>query len=498
MAQPAGIRDDIAVIAHHLTIPASILVLATLAACGTEPESVQQGTVSGAGDTTSSDALADGGHGDDTTDTEDAAPGTNDGNDAADSADNDAGTDVGQVDAGPPKPEICGNFADDNGNGLIDEGCLVGPILMTTQTWLDLGMWQIKPSDTTGPRIKLPHDGKRRSLVVARDMEATKSLVVGDYLQGADSTVHLGGGDWAEAAGRSYGWKGAGTVLIGGSDAQTMTAGTWEIGLRRTQSITNAGPSKPLAGWLNIGVLQAAAPKAMMALHLDVYVVGEQPMPIETLKNSAFWQKTLTVVSKILNPAGLALGQVSLTAIDGTDGKTFRHVDNIGAVDQTNELPALFALSGKLKPKSPRVPVFLVATLNNAGQPAAKGITGQIGGVNGLAGHMLGGIAISMHSATVNKFLKADPSGQTAAQEYGRTLAHELGHLLGLWHATESDGQLHDTITDTEQCALPEGHQFVTAQDCPDAAKNLMFPSAAGTELSQGQRAVIVRHPFPQ
>ena len=54
-------------------------------------------------------------------------------------------------------------------------------------------------------------------------------------------------------------------------------------------------------------------------------------------------------------------------------------------------------------------------------------------------------------------------------QVYGETLAHEVGHYLGLFHPVESTYDLWDALDDTEQCT--------TEGQCEDdLGANLMFP----------------------
>lgn len=67
--------------------------------------------------------------------------------------------------------------------------------------------------------------------------------------------------------------------------------------------------------------------------------------------------------------------------------------------------------------------------------------------------------------------------GVLTPKDLGRLLAHELAHLLGLFHNEESDGT-QDTIADT-----------------PMGPQNLMYWSPTATELTAGQRFVLLRNP---
>jgi hypothetical protein len=405
--------------------------------------------------------------------------------------------DTAAPDTGPPPPEQCGNFIDDNGNGNIDEWCFPLPVLRTGQQWSDFGIRQIVAGDAVGQKINFTMNAGDRLIVLARNIDKQPTVVVADWLKAPDAKVWLGDVAWSQSAGRGYGGVDAGTIVVGNSDKHPVPTGTWEVGFRRTNGITIAGPQAPSAGWLHIGVQRSTTTAATMKLDFDVYVVGEQPLPVDTLAKSIFWAKVVARFNEIWAPAGLGVGEVSFTAIVGDQAKKFRHVDNIGAPDDSNELPAMFKLAGKLKPKSNRVALFLVATLNDDGQPVAKGVTGQIGGVSGAIGQRFGAIAMATDAVDVAKFMKADSSGAAAGLEYGHVWAHEVGHFLGLWHTTEGNATLHDPIADTAECELPKGQLIITPAECPSAAKNLMFPHAGDTALSSGQIAASRRHPWP-
>lgn len=73
--------------------------------------------------------------------------------------------------------------------------------------------------------------------------------------------------------------------------------------------------------------------------------------------------------------------------------------------------------------------------------------------------------------------------------EFGLTMAHEIGHSMGLYHTSERDGSRHDTISDTPQCVGGD------AAGCPDGT-NIMFWSGHFPNLSAGQAYVMRRSPI--
>ena len=77
------------------------------------------------------------------------------------------------------------------------------------------------------------------------------------------------------------------------------------------------------------------------------------------------------------------------------------------------------------------------------------------------------------------------------ARELGQTITHETGHGLGLHHTSERDASLHDTISDTAECA---GEDPLAAEGCPDGA-NFMFWSGRDFAVTPGQSFVMLRSP---
>ena len=77
--------------------------------------------------------------------------------------------------------------------------------------------------------------------------------------------------------------------------------------------------------------------------------------------------------------------------------------------------------------------------------------------------------------------LSAHASGATLkSQLLGETAAHEVGHQLGLFHTTESNGTQFDILSDTLECQKStqnnNGDRKVSAEECESyGAENVMF-----------------------
>jgi hypothetical protein len=129
-----------------------------------------------------------------------------------------------------------------------------------------------------------------------------------------------------------------------------------------------------------------------------------------------------------------------------------------------------------------KVNVFLIEDFNISDVPGLLGISTGIPGAAGLHGASASGLVFSTASL-----------GKDNAT-LGQTMAHEVGHFLGLRHTTEHGGSEHDPITDTPECVSPD-----LAFLCNDA-NNFMFPFSLGdnkqTKTTSGQSFVIQRNPL--
>lgn len=97
-----------------------------------------------------------------------------------------------------------------------------------------------------------------------------------------------------------------------------------------------------------------------------------------------------------------------------------------------------------------------------------------------------------------------DANGNLLLDLMASTIAHELGHMLGLFHLTERDGVNFDPIADTPECSLgrydANEDDAVGVSECLAAgADNMMFWEAvqgAPNRLSPEQIAVLRSHPL--
>ncbi|MBI3993776.1 MAG: hypothetical protein HY342_10915 [Candidatus Lambdaproteobacteria bacterium] len=154
-------------------------------------------------------------------------------------------------------------------------------------------------------------------------------------------------------------------------------------------------------------------------------------------------------------------------------------------IDSQDELDALFA-GHPSPPEDDALNMFVVDQL---------ALPGVLTGVVGLASRIPGPFNLdgTAKSGIVVEY-------QSSGSQLGYTLAHELGHYLGLYHTSQQYNLSivgHDPIADTPECTdddLGASHDFGR---CPDVS-NLMFPfvtSNSNPLVSQEQVNVIRLNP---
>ncbi len=218
------------------------------------------------------------------------------------------------------------------------------------------------------------------------------------------------------------------------------------------------------------GEIFGIGPSGGSRLDLDFYLMDSDAAPGEL-------DEALDGVRAALAPAGVTLGDVRVHAFSEEERAPFRFIDAEILEGQVSypKLISLFRLHAGSE--TPSVPIFLVRNIEFAIARA-----GAIPGTTLRPGSVGAGVVVGLDSA-----IEAD---------LGRTLAHELGHIFGLFHTSETDGSAIESFADTASCDDIDGDGQASPEECPDASQNLMFYSPQGETLSESQRALIGRSPL--
>lgn len=127
------------------------------------------------------------------------------------------------------------------------------------------------------------------------------------------------------------------------------------------------------------------------------------------------------------------------------------------------------------------------------------------GGLLGISGGLPGSLGIESEYNGV--LINATATSGSDVDFYLRTTAeitfHEVAHLLGLYHTSESDGELHDIIDDTPECTgsadLNDPGSDVNFDECPDGLNPMFWEQDLANPkdvLTDDQRAVMRSAPI--
>jgi hypothetical protein len=233
-----------------------------------------------------------------------------------------------------------------------------------------------------------------------------------------------------------------------------------------------------------------------LRLDLNLFYVGAAELAPEGTRGPPLLEAALEEVERIFEPADIFLGEVRQLSVpgmlaergseaaQGDPGAGFALL--LSRYQVLPEFPELLRLSAGAANSA--LDVFFVADIQSTIGADVGGIAGGTPVAFGMHGGPGSGIAIASDMYVV----------PGRARELGRTLAHEIGHALGLFHTTEPNGVVFDPLADTPACPLARDSDksgSLDAEECAaDGGDNLMFSTSdAGDRLSDEQCEVLRR-----
>lgn len=231
-----------------------------------------------------------------------------------------------------------------------------------------------------------------------------------------------------------------------------------------------------------------------ITVNLFVYTVSGETNPVVSSQDDA--EIIRGYLNNIFAQAGISVGAVNLE---------FR--DDPGAISQMSSMDGLSqfliaASRGTEGRTDTGINCFLMPTL-------PEGLVGMDGAIPGPGFlHGTGASGLVTLAASYGFTAAGYTSHETDQIYLALTLAHEMGHYLGLYHPSESSGQEHDPLEDTPECGSDndtDGDGIVSGPECRGkGTEYLMFWTddneyiSAGTFqtlISPQQGQVINTHP---
>jgi hypothetical protein len=244
--------------------------------------------------------------------------------------------------------------------------------------------------------------------------------------------------------------------LLPNSDDAAVTAqpGTWTMEIESWQGDGTFPPHDA-----QVRVLTKSDTSASGRLRLYLHYSGAQGITSATASSQAEIQESLEIVRSIYATADIEIEVVD-PAVDDSP-MTVTSMDGLGEVS-------------KLSTQHDGINVFFIEQFGGQIPFQAEGISSGLPGLPYTPGTTSASVTVAVAEGL------RPPLQLKRAHLVGHTLAHELGHFLGLRHTGEADGLAEDPISDTES----------------NNRQNLMFTQTGGNIISAGQRRVLLANPL--
>ncbi len=234
--------------------------------------------------------------------------------------------------------------------------------------------------------------------------------------------------------------------------------------------------------WAVVENTDAIDPGAQVqTIDLNLYLVGIPGLSAATAATDADFAEVLEELGRVYGQAGVRVGDVRYLDVSGDVAERFTVIRD---QDEVYELVKLSRQPGPMLDELLSVNVFFI-----------QGFGGEMGGTLGISTGIPGAAGLHGSVASGLVFSASSLGRSSGNRNVGQTLAHEIGHYLGLFHTTELRNLGRDHLDDTPECPDIGGGGNA---NCPDIV-NLMFPIAnyrSEVGLSEGQSLILRANPL--
>lgn len=267
------------------------------------------------------------------------------------------------------------------------------------------------------------------------------------------------GRNFAQAPGQS-----AVAFTVPHSDDYDFITGTWRFTITHWKSVNSAAKETTIYT-ITKSDMGETIDVNLWLVGLSDYEGEEDPVVAELVES----------FETLFGAFDLKLGEVNHIELTGEQANRLTYTSLYGDENdnaQADDLDEIFALSGGADNRY--FNFFLVTAFSPL---SIIGMSGGIPGPQLIQGTAHSGVVISLLGG-LSTLSKSDIELQ------GETMAHELGHYLGLFHTTERNGLIFDPISDTAECDSEtydiNNDGYASADECEEVdGFNLMFWAAA-------------------
>jgi hypothetical protein len=218
------------------------------------------------------------------------------------------------------------------------------------------------------------------------------------------------------------------------------------------------------------------------AIDVNVVLVGcDVAQASRTDKGKINLDSLFAAVQGFYEQANVNVKFGTVQAYEWQDGEAYADLNtlDLGAMVQSAGAALPTATEGKA------VNIYLVNTVSNN-----SSLLGVSGGIGGPPSNLFANSGVVLPTfAKLDKFnpdCTASPCGDTQIEydfaDMEQTIAHEMGHYLGLNHPSEYDGSQHDVVQDTPICTATDSSagNVLTISSCWNNDLNV-YPATSKT-----------------